>query len=198
MKRRLSVAISSICNPKLLFFDEPTTGLDPVSKRSVWKLIKKLKEDRVMILTTHSMEEADNLADTIGIMSKGRLITTGTSITLRNEFGNGYKLNLVTKPEYSEMIEEIVCSHLPQASLVTSNAGSISYTVPKSCLKDLSKFFEELQLEVPSNAIIDWGISHSSLEEVFHNVTSLSDEDITLLQNGELLTGSFDDEDMEF
>lgn len=114
-----------------------------------------------MILTTHSMEEADNLADTIGIMSKGRLITTGTSITLRNEFGNGYKLNLVTKPEYSEMIEEIVCSHLPQASLVTSNAGSISYTVPKSCLKDLSKFFEELQLEVPSNAIIDWGISHS-------------------------------------
>jgi ABC-type multidrug transport system ATPase subunit len=59
MKRRLSVVISSIGDPKIMFLDEPTTGMDPVNRRHVWSFIEKLKKDRVIILTTHSMEEAD-------------------------------------------------------------------------------------------------------------------------------------------
>lgn len=58
MKRRLSVAIAAIGEPKIIFLDEPTTGMDPVNRRSVWELIQKMKAGRVIILTTHSMEEA--------------------------------------------------------------------------------------------------------------------------------------------
>lgn len=63
MKRRLTVAIACIGDPEIVFMDEPTTGMDPVSRQNVWKLIQKLKKNRIVILTTHSMEEADILSD---------------------------------------------------------------------------------------------------------------------------------------
>ena len=68
MKRRLSIAISSIGNPKVIFFDEPTTGLDPIKTHEVLKLLKKLKRNKILIMTTHSMEEADELSDRILIL----------------------------------------------------------------------------------------------------------------------------------
>ena len=73
MKRRLSVAISAIGNPKVIFFDEPTTGMDPVSRRDVWILMQSLKKSKTIILTTHSMEEADALADRIAVVVDGKL-----------------------------------------------------------------------------------------------------------------------------
>jgi len=73
MKRRLSVAISAIGNPKVIFFDEPTTGMDPVSRRDVWVLMQSLKKSKTVILTTHSMEEADALADRIAVVVDGKL-----------------------------------------------------------------------------------------------------------------------------
>ena len=63
MLRRLSVAISLIGSPKVVFLDEPTTGMDPVSRRAVWNTIERAKKGRVIVLTTHSMEEADILSD---------------------------------------------------------------------------------------------------------------------------------------
>lgn len=68
MKRRLSVAISCLGNPSALFFDEPTAGMDPKQRRQVWNLIKELKQSRTVILTTHSMEEAECLSDKIAII----------------------------------------------------------------------------------------------------------------------------------
>ena len=72
MKRRLSVGISVMADPKLLFFDEPTTGLDPLSRKRLWDMIKRLKKDKIIVLTTHSMEEADALSDEIAILSGGK------------------------------------------------------------------------------------------------------------------------------
>lgn len=69
MKRRLSVVISTIGDPKICFMDEPTTGMDPVNRRHVWSFIEKFKKDRVIVMTTHSMEEADVLGDRIVIMA---------------------------------------------------------------------------------------------------------------------------------
>jgi ABC-type multidrug transport system ATPase subunit len=65
MKRRLSVAMAAVASPKLIFLDEPTTGMDPLSRRRVWDMIEKLKEGTVVLLTTHSMEEADVLGDKV-------------------------------------------------------------------------------------------------------------------------------------
>ncbi|KAK0588286.1 hypothetical protein LWI29_037212 [Acer saccharum] len=86
MKCRLSVAIALIGHPKLIILDEPTTGMDPISRRHVWDIIENAKRGRAIILTTHSMEEADILGDRIGIMAKGRL--------RKSRFGTGFIANI--------------------------------------------------------------------------------------------------------
>uniref|UniRef100_A0A0E0QIM3 ABC transporter domain-containing protein n=1 Tax=Oryza rufipogon TaxID=4529 RepID=A0A0E0QIM3_ORYRU len=94
MKRRLSVAIALIGDPKLVFLDEPTTGMDPITRRHVWDIIEEAKKGRAIVLTTHSMEEADILSDRIAIMAKGKLRCIGTSIRLKSKFGTGYIANV--------------------------------------------------------------------------------------------------------
>lgn len=71
MKRRLSLAISAQGNPKIILLDEPTTGMDPKSKKEVWNLIQAIRKEKSIILTTHSMEEADVLSDRIAVMVSG-------------------------------------------------------------------------------------------------------------------------------
>ena len=78
-QRRLSIAISLINNPKILFLDEPTLGLDVIARKELWKVINELKGKITIILTTHYMEEAESLSDRIGIMVNGNLVDVGTS-----------------------------------------------------------------------------------------------------------------------
>jgi len=70
-KRKLSLAMALTGKTKILYLDEPTSGMDPVSRRSIWDILKELKKEKTIILTTHQLEEAEFLADRIGIMSKG-------------------------------------------------------------------------------------------------------------------------------
>ena len=81
-QRKVSIAISLINSPKILFLDEPTLGLDVIARKELWKIIKELKGKITIILTTHYMEEAESLSDRIGIMSNGKLIDIGTSAEL--------------------------------------------------------------------------------------------------------------------
>ena len=92
MRRRLSVAMALAGNPKIVFLDEPTSGLDPISKRQLWDIVSASKENRSIILTTHSMEEADVLCDKISILASGRLRCIGTPLHLKNKYGFGYRL----------------------------------------------------------------------------------------------------------
>ena len=68
MKKRLSLAIGGAGNPKIIILDKPTTGMDSINRRNAWKLIQKIKEGRVVILTTHTMEEADALSDRVSVI----------------------------------------------------------------------------------------------------------------------------------
>ena len=77
-QRRLSIAISLMSKPKILFLDEPTLGLDVISRRELWKIIKELKGNKTMILTSHYLEEIENLCDRVGVLSKGELLFIGT------------------------------------------------------------------------------------------------------------------------
>ncbi len=86
-QRRLSIAISLINNPKILFLDEPTLGLDVIARKELWSVIEKLKGKITIILTTHYMEEAEKLSDRIGIMSKGNLIDVGSADELIQKTG---------------------------------------------------------------------------------------------------------------
>lgn len=84
MKRRLDIAMSLVGNPKIIFLDEPTTGLDPKSRLEVWGMIRKLKENGVTIfLTTQFIEEAEQLADRVGILKEGKLVIEGTPKELK-------------------------------------------------------------------------------------------------------------------
>lgn len=78
-QRKVSIAISLINDPKILFLDEPTLGLDVIARKELWKIINELKGKITIILTTHYMEEAEKLSDKIGIMANGNLICTGTA-----------------------------------------------------------------------------------------------------------------------
>jgi ABC-type multidrug transport system ATPase subunit len=111
MKRRLSVAIAFVGNPEIVFLDEPTTGMDPKIRRNIWNLILEEKLNRVMIMTTHSMEEADILGDTIAIMANGRLKVLGTSINLKNRF-SGFVVELLVTREGVREIMDLVAGQL--------------------------------------------------------------------------------------
>ena len=100
-KRKCCLAIALIGRSPVLILDEPTSGMDVFAQRSTWSMLKKAKRGRVIILTTHSMEEADVLADRIGIMSEGRMICSGSPMFLKRAFGVGYSLN-VTSPALNQ------------------------------------------------------------------------------------------------
>ena len=89
MKRRLDLAMTLIGDPKLIFLDEPTTGLDPRSRRTMWEIIRKLVADGgvTIFLTTQYLDEADQLADRIALLDRGVLVATGTATELKNSVG---------------------------------------------------------------------------------------------------------------
>ncbi|KAM0309669.1 hypothetical protein ACHAO8_008836 [Botrytis cinerea] len=95
-KRKLSLGIALIGNPTVLLLDEPSSGMDAAAKRVMWKTLASVVPGRSLLLTTHSMEEADALADRAGIMAK-RMLAMGTSDRLRSKFGGSYYVHLVLK-----------------------------------------------------------------------------------------------------
>lgn len=95
MKRRCSLAMALTGNPKIVFLDEPSSGLDPVKRRHFWSLVKKVTEQRAVLLTTHLMEEADTLCSEIGILTSGKMRCVGNSIYLKKTFTHGIKIQVV-------------------------------------------------------------------------------------------------------
>jgi ABC-2 type transport system ATP-binding protein len=89
MQRRLDLAAALVHEPRVLFLDEPTTGLDPVSRKTIWQEVRDLNDDGTTVfLTTQYLEEADQLADNVGIIDSGRIVAEGTPETLKAEIGN--------------------------------------------------------------------------------------------------------------
>ncbi|XP_065844261.1 cholesterol transporter ABCA5-like isoform X4 [Oscarella lobularis] len=192
-KRKLSVAIALIGNPKILFLDEPTSGMDPYSRRQLWSLLKSKKEGRVIFLTTQFMDEADILADRKAVLSRGKLQCVGSSLFLKSRFGIGYHLGQVISFDvavyllylyiciYSVVLEsngdvdavtDVVKRNVPDAQMTRSRAGDLSYTLP---LKDVPLFpqlFASLEA-APQLGIRDFGVSMTSLEEVFLHLEEL-------------------------
>ncbi|MFN3496663.1 MAG: ABC transporter A family member, partial [Hydrogenophaga sp.] len=98
MKRKLSLAIALLGDSRIVFLDEPTSGMDPYSRRSTWSVIQNNRQGRIIVLTTHFMDEADLLGDRIGIMADGELRCCGSPMFLKARFGVGYNLTLVRTP----------------------------------------------------------------------------------------------------
>uniref|UniRef100_A0A8C8R5A3 ABC transporter domain-containing protein n=1 Tax=Pelusios castaneus TaxID=367368 RepID=A0A8C8R5A3_9SAUR len=97
MKRRLSIAISFIGNSKTVILDEPTSGVDPCSRRSIWDILLNYRAGRTLIFTTHHLDEAEVLSDRIAILQHGQLKCCGPPSYLKEMHGQGYRLTLIKK-----------------------------------------------------------------------------------------------------
>uniref|UniRef100_A0A2N9H431 ABC transporter domain-containing protein n=1 Tax=Fagus sylvatica TaxID=28930 RepID=A0A2N9H431_FAGSY len=189
MKRRLSVAIALIGDPKLVILDEPTTGMDPITRRHVWDIINDAKKGRAIVLTTHSMEEADILSDRIGIMAKGRLRCIGTSIRLKSRFGTGFIANVsfsdtnngqtpqnrsspnraAVSTTHHEAVKQFFKDRLDVVPK-EENKAFLTFVIPHDRESLLKKFFEELQDREREFGISDIQLGLTTLEEVFLNI----------------------------
>ncbi|GAQ79509.1 ABC transporter A family [Klebsormidium nitens] len=169
MKRKLSVAIALLGGSRVVILDEPSAGMDPYSQRAIWRLLKRSKAGRCILLTTHSMEEADALGDRIAIMSHGMLRAAASSLYLKNRFGVGYTLTLIKKADCdSTAIEDTIRRHVPVASLVNDVASELAFRLPLAHTAAFPALFHDLDAAAAAErGIAGYGVSVTTLEEVF-------------------------------
>lgn len=168
-KRKLSVGIAIIGDPKIVILDEPTAGVDPYSRRSLWGILQTRKKGKVILLTTHFMDEADILADRKAVISRGRLRCCGTSLFLKNKFGIGYHLTLVLDVKAKETpITNLVNLHVTKAEKGRHHGRELSYILPHDAVNSFAPLFNDIEGPTGTQlGILSYGVSMTTLEEVF-------------------------------
>ena len=168
MRRRLDLAASLIIRPKVLFLDEPTTGLDPRGRQDMWGVIDELVKGGVtLLLTTQYLEEADHLADEIAVIDHGKVIARGTSDSLKRQVG-GERLEIVVENEYVAAVTEIVAKVSGGAVNVDESMRQISapVTTGSKALIEAAKMLDEKGIHP-----LDIGLKRPSLDDVFLSLT---------------------------
>ena len=179
MKRKLSVGIAFIGDSKVVFLDEPTSGMDPFSRRFTWNVIRKHREGRTIILTTHFLEEADLLGDRIAIMNHGKLRCCGSSSFLKSHFGVGYNLTIEKKGAAdAARIQQYVRNKVPEAKVLSSVGAEVSFQLPKTASGAFKALFDGLNKHKETLGLENYGISVTTLEEVFIRVTRGDETDV--------------------
>ncbi|KAI3440616.1 ABC transporter domain-containing protein [Psidium guajava] len=169
MKRRLSVAISLIGDPKVVYMDEPSTGLDPASRNNLWNVVKRAKQDRAIILTTHSMEEAEVLCDRLGIFVDGSLQCIGNPKELKARYGGSYVFTMTTSATHEEEVEKMVRSLSPGAKRIYQISGTQKFELPKHEVK-IADVFQAVEKAKSRFTVHAWGLADTTLEDVFIKV----------------------------
>src|SRR5262249_15573068 len=164
-KQRLAVACALTGDPKILFLDEPTTGLDPQSRRQLWGLIERFKtEGRTVLLTTHYMDEAQRLCDRVAIVDKGKVIALGTPRELIHSLGG----TDVVEIKCDGPIDEASLSGLAGVHSVKSHTEGLSLTV-EHLHKTLPLLLSHVQQS--QRTLTALSTHHATLEDVFVNLT---------------------------
>ncbi|GKT24136.1 ABC transporter A like protein, partial [Aduncisulcus paluster] len=133
MRRRLAVGMALCGNPEVILLDEPTTGLDPHSRRKLWNAFLQAKQNRCILITTHSMEEAEALADRIFIMSSGRVIAGGSHTHLKNRFDKGSRL-VMSCPD-TTLATKTIKGLIPEAVVNSVVSQVIEFDIPGDVIK---------------------------------------------------------------
>lgn len=194
-RRKLSVSIALCGGSKLVLLDEPTSGMDTQARRSLWNMLRNYRRDRIILLTTHYMDEADVLGDRIGIMVHGQLKCLGSSLFLKNRFSAGFKLTIVKKNKAaSKRIEHFLVSRL-DTKILNDIAAEITFLIPNREVPKLKEFFEEFDQNLESLDILSYGVSITTLEEVFLKINDELEQDegaakIDNIENSEILKSS--------
>ncbi|KAK3406294.1 hypothetical protein EUGRSUZ_K02457, partial [Eucalyptus grandis] len=169
MKRRLSVAVSLIGDPKVVYMDEPSTGLDPASRNNLWNVVKHAKKDRAIILTTHSMEEAEVLCDRLGIFVDGSLQCIGNPKELKARYGGSYVFTITTSSIYEDEVENKVQRLSPGAKRIYHISGTQKFELPKHEVK-IADVFQAVENAKCRFTVLAWGLAGTTLEDVFIKV----------------------------
>ena len=141
-KRKLSIGIALIGDSKLVLLDEPSSGMDLTARRKIWDMLKRQKQNRIIILTTHFMDEADVLGDRIGIMAEGKIVTCGSSLFLKNRFGVGYNLTVAkSSKEPNPALESYIKEKLEGTKKLSEISSEATFQIPIVCSPLFAKFF---------------------------------------------------------
>jgi len=171
LKQRLGIAGALVNDPKMVFLDEPTTGLDPRARRDVWRVIEELKkEGKTIFLTTHYMDEAEILADRVAIIHKGKIVAIGETKTLLEKNGGGRTVILEDVPE---SIAKEIKNRFPKATIVGTD---VRIQILK--LKEVNEVISYLTKKGLEQSL---QITRPSLENVFLELTG-----VHLTEEGEL------------
>lgn len=168
MRRRLSVAMSLLGDPSVVVLDEPSSGLDPSTQERLWHAISNAKVGKTIIVTTHSMEEAQKLCDRVAMLSRGRLKAIGNPDELRLRLGRGYRVSVSLPQSRFADLHKLMTDISPESRVESALAGTVNYSVPRSV--PLSRIFEELTRNKQQLSAVDWEVSQSTLEDVFLSI----------------------------
>ncbi|KAG4071964.1 hypothetical protein HA402_006125 [Bradysia odoriphaga] len=173
MKRKLCVCIALCGHSKVVLLDEPTSGMDPASRRALWDMLREEKHGRTLLLSTHFMDEADILGDRIAIMSNGSLKCVGSSHFLKKKFGNGYHLICVKNSScVSENVTNLLQRYIPDVVVGGDIGTELSYQLAEANSKVFHPMFKELEKRCEELGVDSYGISLTTLEEVFMKIGS--------------------------
>jgi ABC-2 type transport system ATP-binding protein len=165
-KQRLAVACALVGDPELLFLDEPTTGLDPQSRRQLWEIIREIRAaGRTVLLTTHYMDEAERLCDRVAIVNQGKVIALDSPRELIASLGGEHIIEFTLEGDSQQQIlDRNALADLPAASAVRQENGhlSLSVTEPHVVLPALIERLDRLNCRLTSLTT-----RHASLEDVF-------------------------------
>ena len=176
-KRQLSVAISLIGGSKVIFLDEPSSGMDITSRRNLWEILKRQLDQKIIILTTHYMEEASVLGNRIGIINEGRMKCIGTPLFLIERFGKCMTITISKEEDANnDDIINYINSKAKDAQIEVLSE-EILFRIPKNNYSEggdmeLGEFFTDLDNHLNELRIKSYSVSMPTLEDVFLNVAS--------------------------
>jgi ABC-2 type transport system ATP-binding protein len=162
MQRRLSIAMALVSDPKVLFLDEPTIGLDPQARRGMWEYIAGLKSSTTIVLTTHYLEEADALADRIAVIDGGEVVASGTPSDLKHRIG-GTPVMFVDAPNVTSDAIDALSQMYPATRVVD---GGVEITADDVSVYDIADCLRPFGVEIRSTAT-----KQVSLDDVFLELT---------------------------
>ena len=174
-KRKLSICIALVGGSSVIFLDEPTSGMDITSRRNLWDILKRYAGGRIIILTTHYMEEAAVLGNRIGILSEGDMKCIGSPLFLIERFGKNINLNIAKQLEANnESIINFIKDNIKDIEYEIYNE-EILFRIPKNNIEfSGKKFFKILDENYKKLGIKNYSLSMSTLEDVFINVSKLT------------------------
>ena len=170
-KRKLCIALALIGNSKIILLDEPTSGMDVMARRSLWEFLKNYKKDKIILLTTHFLDEAEYLGDRIGIMTDGQFICCGTSSYLKSKYPCGFNINLLInnntfdESNKNKFFDQII-KYEPKAEIKIDSKYIFSINI-QSNNKNIDEIFNYIEEVKTEFGIEDYTVGSTSLEDVF-------------------------------